>query len=69
MGIPKLQDSCTLKVTTLNSWDRKIFLGKKFSLIPGDVLCEQDEVFDIVNVDIELPMCKDAYLGLVARSP
>ena len=41
---------------------------KKFSFIPDDVLCDPDEVFDIVDVDNELSMCKDAYLELVARS-
>ena len=41
---------------------------KKFSLIPGDVLCDPDDVFDIVDVDDELSMCKDIYLELVARS-
>ena len=41
---------------------------KKFSLIPGDILCDPDKVCDIVDVDNELSMCKDAYLELVARS-
>ena len=39
---------------------------KKFSLIHGDVLCDPDKVFDIVDADNELSMCKDAYLELVA---
>ena len=42
---------------------------KKFSFILtfDDVLCDPDEVFDIVDVDPELSMCKDTYLELVAR--
>ena len=42
---------------------------KKIIFIPGvDVLCHSDEVFNIVDVDDELSMCKGAHLELVARS-
>ena len=41
---------------------------KKFRFIPGDVLCYPDEVFDIVDVDDELSIYKDAYLELVTQS-
>ena len=39
-----------------------------FSLIPGDVLCDADEVFEVfVDIDRDLSMSKDAYLTLVDR--
>ena len=42
---------------------------KMFSLIPGDVLCDADEVFEVfVDIDRDLSMTKDAYLTLVDRS-
>ena len=38
-----------------------------FSLVPGDVLCDPDEVFEVfVDIDSHLSMSKDAYLALVA---
>ena len=40
-----------------------------FSLIPGDVLCDTDEVFEVfADIDRDLSMTKDAYLTLVDRS-
>ena len=39
---------------------------KMFSLVPGDVLCDSDEVFEVFQCD--LSMLKDAYLALVTRS-
>ena len=40
-----------------------------FSQVPGDVLCDPDEVFEVlVDTDSELSMSKDAYLALFARS-
>ena len=41
---------------------------KKFTLVPGDVVWEPDEVFDFVNVGDNLSMCKDPYLELISRS-
>ena len=41
---------------------------KKFNLVPGDVVCEPDKVFDFVDVEGDLSMCKDAYLELISRS-
>ena len=42
---------------------------KKIIFIRGvDVLCHSDEVFNIVDVDDELSMCKGTHLELVARS-
>ena len=42
---------------------------KMFSLVLGDVLCDPDEVFQIVvNIDGNLSMLKDTYLALVAQS-
>ena len=40
---------------------------KMFSLVPGDVLCDRDEVFEVF-VDSDVSMSKDAYLALVALS-
>ena len=35
-----------------------------FSMVPGDVLCDRDEVFkDFVDVDSNFSMSKDAYLA------
>ena len=39
-----------------------------FTLVPGDVVWEPDEVFDFVDVGDNLSMCKDAYLELISRS-
>ena len=36
---------------------------RKLILIPDDVLCDPDEVFNIVDVEDKLSMCKDAHLG------
>ena len=42
---------------------------KMLSLVLGDVLCDPDEVFQIVvNIDGNLSMLKDTYLALVAQS-
>ena len=42
---------------------------KMFSLVLGDVLCDPDEVLQIVvNIDGNLSMLKDTYLALVAQS-
>ena len=42
---------------------------KMFSLVPGDVLCDPDKVFEIFfDIDSNLSISKDAYLALVARS-
>ena len=42
---------------------------KMFSLVPGDVVCGPDKVFEIFfDIDSNLSMSKDAYLALVARS-
>ena len=42
---------------------------KKFSLVPGDVLCDPNEVFEVfADTDSNLSMSKDAYLALVVRS-
>ena len=50
----------------VRSWN---IFRQKFSLIPGDVPCDPEEVFDIlVDVDDDLSLCNDAYLALVARS-
>ena len=39
-----------------------------FSLVPGDVLCDPDQVFEaFVDIDTDLSMSKDAYLALVTR--
>ena len=40
-----------------------------FSVVPGNVFCDPDEVFEVfVDIDSDLLMSKDAYLALVARS-
>ena len=40
---------------------------KTFILVPGDVLCDPDEVFEVfVDTDSDLSMLKDVYLALVA---
>ena len=50
----------------VRSWN---IFRQKFSLIPGDVLCDPEEVFDILaDVDDDLILCNNAYLTLVARS-
>ena len=42
---------------------------KMFSLVPGDVLRDPDEVFEVfVDIDSDLSMSKYVYLALVARS-
>ena len=42
---------------------------KIFSLVPGDVLCDPEKVFEVfVDIDGDLPMLKDSYLSLFARS-
>ena len=41
---------------------------KKFTLVPGDVVCKPDEVFALVDVENDLSMCKDSYLELISRS-
>ena len=38
----------------------KKIVQKNFTLVPGDLVCESDEVFDFVNVEDNLSMCKDA---------
>ena len=52
-----------LKLTTSKNIARK-----KFTLVPGDLICKPDEVFDFVDVEEDLSMCKDAYLELISRS-
>ena len=52
-----------LKLTRLKNIARK-----KFTLVPGDVVCKPDKVFDFVDVEDDLSMCKDAYLELMSRS-
>ena len=39
----------------------------KFTLVPRDVVCEPDEVFDFADVEENLSICKDAYLELTSR--
>ena len=41
---------------------KKVYFGS------WDVVCEPDEVFDFVDVEDDLSMCKDAYLELMSRS-
>ena len=42
---------------------------KMFSLVPGDVLCDLDEVFEVfVDIDSDLSSPKNAYLALLTRS-
>ena len=42
---------------------------KMFSLIPGDVLCDPGEVFEVFfDIHSDLSMSKVAYLALVTRS-
>ena len=52
-----------LKLTTSKNIARK-----KFTLVPGDLICKPDEVFDFVDVEEDLSMCKDTYLELISRS-
>ena len=38
-----------------------------FSLVPGDVLCDPEEVFEVfVDIDSDISMSKNAYLALVS---
>ena len=37
---------------------------KKFTLVPGDVICEPDKVFDFVDVEDSLSMCKDVLVNI-----
>ena len=37
---------------------------KKFTLVPGDVICELDKVFDFVDVEDSLSMCKDVLVNI-----
>ena len=40
-----------------------------FSLVPGNVLCDPDEVFEVfVDINSDLSMSKDSYFSLFARS-
>ena len=40
-----------------------------FSVVPGDVLCDPDKVFEVfVDIDSDLSMSKNAYWVLVTRS-
>ena len=40
-----------------------------FSVIQGDALCDQSEVFEVVlDISEDLTMNKDAYLSLLARA-
>ena len=57
-----------LKGNYLKLTRSKNIARKKFTLVPGDVVCEPDEVFDFVDAEDDLSMCKDAYLGLISRS-
>ena len=57
-----------LKGNYLKLTRSKNIARKKFTLLPGDVVCEPDEVFDFVDVDYDLTICKDAYLELISRS-
>ena len=42
---------------------------KLFRLVPRDVLCDPDEVFeDFIDIDSNLSIWKDAYLALAAQS-
>ena len=42
---------------------------KMFILVPGDVLRDPDEVFEVfVVINSDLSMSKDAHVALVARS-
>ena len=42
---------------------------KIFTLVPGNVVCDPDEVFEVfVDIDSNLFMSKDVYLALVALS-
>ena len=42
---------------------------KMFSLVPGDVLCDPDEVFEVfVDIDSDLSLSKDAYSALGNQS-
>ena len=42
---------------------------KMFSLVPVDVLCDPDKIFEaLADINSDLSMLKDAYLALVARS-
>ena len=57
-----------LKGNYLKLTRSKNIARKKFTLVPGDVVCEPDEVFVFVDVDYDLTICKDAYLELISRS-
>ena len=48
-----------LKVNYLKLSRSKNIQRKKFTLVPGDVIFEPDEVFDFVDVEDDLSMCKD----------
>ena len=40
-----------------------------FSPVPGDVLCDPDEVFEVfVDIDSDLSLSKDAYSALGNQS-
>ena len=35
-----------------------------FTLVPGDVICEPDKVFDFVDIEDSLSMCKDVLVNI-----
>ena len=37
---------------------------KKFTLVPGDEICEPDKVFDFLDVEDSLSMCKDVLVNV-----
>ena len=42
---------------------------KMLSLVPGNIFCDPDEVFEVfADIDSDLSLSKDVYLPLVTRS-
>ena len=57
-----------LRVSYLKPKRSRNISREMFILVPWDILCDSDEVFEVfVDIDSNLSMSKDAYLALVTR--